>query len=68
MGDASTTGLIAVLQRWRDAGGTLSIVSHRDGTSIVALCTCDGGEEMDRLVTSEPAACAWIAENARLTA
>lgn len=45
---------VEMLQRWEDAGAIWRVVS-RDGNRIeVALLTCTGGEEVDRLHTSDP--------------
>jgi hypothetical protein len=43
------------LRRWEDSGGTWRIVSRRADTVMIALCRCDGGEEVDRFSTSDPA-------------
>ena len=43
------------LQRWEDAGGTWRVVSRADGAATIALLTCDGGPEMDRIVSRDPA-------------
>lgn len=43
------------LRRWEDAGGTWRVIGPRTGAITVALCRCDGGEEVDRFVTAEPA-------------
>ncbi|WP_215816469.1 hypothetical protein [Pimelobacter sp. 30-1] len=37
------------LERWITSGGHWEVVGERDGTAIVALLTCDGGQEMDRV-------------------
>ena len=44
------------LRRWEDSGGIWRVVGRRSDTVTVALCRCDGGEEVDRFVTAEPAA------------
>jgi hypothetical protein len=43
------------LRRWEDAGGHWRIVSERAGSLVVALERCDGGEEVDRVVSHDPA-------------
>jgi hypothetical protein len=43
------------LQRWEDAGGTWRVVSRAEGEATIALLTCDGGTEMDRIVSRDPA-------------
>lgn len=40
----------AALDRWITSGGHWEVVGERDGTATVALLTCDGGQEMDRVV------------------
>lgn len=38
------------LDRWIASGGHWSVVAERESELTVALLTCDGGEEMDRVV------------------
>lgn len=40
----------AALDRWILSGGHWEVVSERDGLATVALMTCDGGQEMERVV------------------
>ncbi|GAA4811343.1 hypothetical protein ACFQ0K_03905 [Nocardioides caeni] len=40
----------SALERWIDSGGHWSVVGERGEQVTVALLTCDGGEEMDRVV------------------
>jgi hypothetical protein len=42
------------LTRWETAGGTWELLSRTDGEVTVSLCTCDGGEEMDRITSADP--------------
>ena len=43
------------LQRWETSGGHWRVLGD-DGTSLtVSMVTCDGGEEMARLVSTDPA-------------
>lgn len=44
---------LARLRRWEDAGGTWQVVARRPGTVTVALCRCDGGEEVDRFTSGD---------------
>ncbi|UUW92439.1 hypothetical protein ABFU82_00850 [Nocardioides sp. WV_118_6] len=37
------------LERWITSGGHWEVVGEREGTATVALLTCDGGQEMDRV-------------------
>ncbi|WP_192904033.1 hypothetical protein [Nocardioides albidus] len=40
----------AALDRWILSGGHWEVLAVRDGEATVALLTCDGGQEMDRVV------------------
>lgn len=45
---------LALLLRWEESGGTWQVL-HKGNDSIdLALCTCVGGEEVDRLHSSSP--------------
>lgn len=50
------------LVRWEDSGGTWQVRARTATTVTVALCRCDGGEEMDRLVSTEPGLRAHVGE------
>ena len=45
---------IAVLRRWEDAGGHWRVLARDAGTITVGLYRCDGGEEVDRIITDQP--------------
>lgn len=47
--------LVAVLTRWQDSGATWQVVARSHASVTVALCRCDGGEEMERLTSDDPA-------------
>lgn len=49
------------LIRWTEAGGTWRVVARTPTRLTVALLRCDGGEEMDRLVSTDPALLAALA-------
>ncbi len=49
------------LQRWIDSGGYFAVRSRRGAELTLALLTCDGGEEMGRIVSVDPAVAAWCA-------
>lgn len=55
---------LARLQRWVDSGGVVRVVARRGDEITVSLVTCVGDEEMDRLVTRDPAAHKWCAQYA----
>ncbi|NUL43722.1 hypothetical protein F7P69_00705 [Cellulosimicrobium funkei] len=50
------------LRRWEESGGTWVVVARHatpSGNSVtLSLMTCDGGEEMDVLSSSDP----WLVE------
>ena len=45
---------LARLQRWEASGGHWRVLPGRRGQVVVALERCDGGEEIDRLVSDDP--------------
>ncbi|ORI21222.1 carbonic anhydrase [Rhodococcus sp. 1168] len=55
--------VIATLTRWTDCGGTWRLVSRTATKATVALCSCDGREEMQRLDSDDPVTIAWIENN-----
>lgn len=52
---------LAALGRWSDFGGVWRVLASDDSVATVALCRCDGGEEVERLVVRDPAALAHLA-------
>lgn len=56
---AGMSGALARLRRWEDAGGTWRAVPAPGGLTLV-LCRCDGGEEVDRLTSSECDVAAYV--------
>src|SRR5215207_4938400 len=46
--------VVALLQRWEDAGGVWRVIGQEDGAVTVGLYRCDGGEEADRFTSSDP--------------
>ena len=53
--------LVAVLTRWQDSGATWQVVARSPDSVTVALCRCEGGEEMQRLTSGDPALLAFLA-------
>ena len=43
----------AALDRWILSGGHWEVVGRRGDVLTVALLTCDGGQEMDRVTLAE---------------
>lgn len=56
---------VEVLRRWENAGGTWEVLSRSSGVLTVRLCTCTGGEEVDRLTSSEPSLTAYVGQRTR---
>ena len=52
---------VARLQRWEDFGAHWQVVDDDGARVTVALCRCDGGEEVDRLTSDAPALRAFLA-------
>ncbi|MDP3966723.1 MAG: hypothetical protein Q8Q02_00460 [Nocardioides sp.] len=42
----------AVLERWETSGGHWRVLARSEGSVVVGLFTCDGGEEMGRVTAS----------------
>ncbi|MFI9412156.1 hypothetical protein [Nocardia gamkensis] len=53
---------VAVLRRWADAGGVWRVAGRRSGSVTVALYQCTGGEEVDRLTSSDPELLRYLGE------
>lgn len=49
------------LQRWEDAGAVWQVVDRRPDRVTVALCRCDGGEEVERFDSADPGLLDYIA-------
>ena len=48
------TDFVATLRRWEDAGGVWRVLGHDRDAITVGLYRCDGGEEADRFVATDP--------------
>ena len=46
---------VETLRRWEAFGATWEVVHSTPEQVTVSLCRCDGGEEVERLVSSDPA-------------
>jgi hypothetical protein len=53
--------LVAVLRRWEDAGGVWRVLGHDRDAVTVGLYRCDGGEEADRFVATDPQVMEFLA-------
>lgn len=45
---------VETLRRWETSGAVWQVVSRTPSGLTVSLLTCNGGEEVDRLVSSDP--------------
>jgi hypothetical protein len=45
---------VATLQRWEDAGAHWAVIDRHADSVTVGLYRCDGGEEVDRLTSTDP--------------
>ena len=43
------------LRRWESFGATWRVILRNDDGAVISLCRCDGGEEVERLASSDPA-------------
>lgn len=48
-----TDDAVATLQRWQDCGGVWRVLDRSGDRVTVGLYRCDGGEEMDRVISSD---------------
>ena len=60
-GDLFEPGPIEVLERWQSFGATWRVVARAEGSVTVSLCRCDGGEEVQRLTSTNPELLGWLA-------
>jgi hypothetical protein len=51
---------VAVLQRWEDAGAHWAVIDRQAQSVTVGLYRCDGGEEVDRFTSDDPALLAFV--------
>lgn len=51
---------VAQLVRWEQFGGLWKVLCRQQTWIHVALCRCDNGEEVERLVSNDPALDAWL--------
>ena len=52
---------VAELRRWQDAGALWRVVARHGDTVTIALCQCDGGDEVGRLTSTDPRLVAFLA-------
>lgn len=58
-------GALDALRRWERSGARWTLRSFDGGVADVDLISCDGGELMGRLVSSEPDFVAYVLDDLR---
>ncbi|HEY5857835.1 MAG TPA: DUF488 family protein [Aldersonia sp.] len=53
--------VVDTLRRWTAAGATWKVLLRTTSEATVALCRCDGGEEVDRITSGDPSLLAYVA-------
>lgn len=53
------------LRRWETGGAVWRVVAREAGLLDVALLTCDGGEQVGRIVSAEEDVASYVGERAR---
>ena len=53
---------VADLQRWQDSGAHWQVIARNGDSVTVALLRCDGGEEVDRFTSHDPAVLAFLGD------
>ncbi len=60
--NTSSQDPVARLERWETYGATWQVLSRTGQQVTVALCRCDGGEEVERLTSDDPALRAYLGD------
>jgi hypothetical protein len=58
--DRVRVSAVEVLARWELFGAHWRVISRRGSLLEIALLTCSGGEEVDRLTSDDPALLAFV--------
>lgn len=56
-----STPAVERVRRWQVAGGTWQVLRRTQDEVVVSLCRCDGGEEADRVTSTDPELLAYLA-------
>ena len=51
---------VVALQRWETSGAVWRVVARTGAGVTVALCRCDGGEEVERFTSGAPELIAYL--------
>ena len=60
-GEEADRDLVAVLRRWEDSGAIWRVLARGPSRVTVALCQCDGGQEIERFTSGDPRVLAFLA-------
>ncbi|MGA5299956.1 hypothetical protein ACPCHT_08510 [Nucisporomicrobium flavum] len=58
-------GDVGRLRRWEDSGATWEVLTRGPDGVVIALLSCDAGEEMDRLASADPELLDYVGERRR---
>jgi hypothetical protein len=61
MNDADPDAL-AKLLRWEESGARWRVISRTSSGVVIAMLTCDTGEEVDRLASAGPELLAYVGD------
>lgn len=64
MPDSPTSPAVAALIRWQDSGGVWRVLGRRGAHMTIGLFECTGGDEVDRIVSTDPALRAFVGQRA----
>jgi len=53
---------VAALQRWEEAGAHWRLIARRRDAVTIAMLRCDGGEEVERFTSSDPALLSFLGD------
>ena len=59
------TGPVGRLRRWEDSGATWQVVLRGPDGLVIALLTCDAGEEVDRIRSADPELIGYVGDRER---
>jgi hypothetical protein len=59
------TSDVGRLRRWEDSGATWQVIARGADGLVIALLTCDLGEEVGRLTSADPDLIGYVGDRAR---
>lgn len=57
---SAPSAAVETLRRWEESGAIWRVVASTTSCLTISLLTCDGGEEVDRLVSGDPELAAYV--------